>query len=845
MIIKDKAQNEVLGIDKDVTMNMTIDDSNKKLLMMILSQGLYSDGIGSLIREYSTNALDAQREAKNDEPIKVRLIKENNKFIFTVSDEGVGLSPDRVQNVFSKYCASTKRDSEDQMGFFGLGSKSALSYTDSFQILSRYEGKEYTFMMFKGEEGTGLTVLDVNETDAHNGVTIKICLNDEDDYETFLEKMKHQLCYFEDVFIETEYDEIKSDYKIIKTNDWKYSELNQDQYIHLSLDNVYYPIDFEKLGIEPIKMPIAINLSLKDDIVPTPNRENIIYSPHVKELILGKLNKIGIYFINKWNELAPNINNIEEAHKMKDNFGIVNIYKEIILGVEKIINIKVDKKLEKVTGLEMKTVTLSLFPNLSVDKMHENISYLLQEYKTYGIIKSFYYQTKFGYHTYGEDITCRELEHNLFIPILLQSGESLTQEQVKYLKWTEKQYKIIRKHSTIKLGKFSKYGGYGTNCYRGLLNLDKKEKKLVFNKSTNKWECLWRTIINEYQTFLKQYTDKFVSISDIIPTQEFEEFKADHKAKRKTRRFNSKEEITFGRVRKTERGKNYFASDKDRKLIKDLPNMPGVFIYTHEDDIDLLKEFFNLGNAFSKCGYKPFFNKITGKQDKKYYSYNTINCIVFSDRNYEKIKKTNFHNWIELKDVFNKRNRVWAENLTQYLIDRLESRYSDNYTDKRIKLIDEDFFNKAKETHEYANQSTISSNNTNIIMNMLKIYAKNRWLNENAINQYINLTINQNKYNFLNLLNHNASNTKELKNLAIYLYLKQCRKEKQGLWDYKRVDVSSFLNEMLNYKKEDKEEKIISIEEPTEEILVLDNFPEDEENEEELVEINIDENEVF
>ena len=119
MIIDSSTQNEVLGIDEDQSIEMTIDESDKKVLMMILSQGLYSDSVGSLIRELSTNSLDSIREANKNEPILVKLTKENGKFVFIVSDNGVGLSEERVENVFSKYCASTKRSSAEQLGMFG------------------------------------------------------------------------------------------------------------------------------------------------------------------------------------------------------------------------------------------------------------------------------------------------------------------------------------------------------------------------------------------------------------------------------------------------------------------------------------------------------------------------------------------------------------------------------------------------------------------------------------------------------------------------------------------------------------------------------------------------------
>ena len=96
MIVQEEKLNKIIGIDKDSTVNMVIDSSNNKKLMAILSQNLYQDPIGSIVREYVSNALDAQREAGTDTPIKVQLKKENGNFVFKVIDNGVGLSPERI-----------------------------------------------------------------------------------------------------------------------------------------------------------------------------------------------------------------------------------------------------------------------------------------------------------------------------------------------------------------------------------------------------------------------------------------------------------------------------------------------------------------------------------------------------------------------------------------------------------------------------------------------------------------------------------------------------------------------------------------------------------------------------
>lgn len=119
MIIAEQQLNTVIGLDRSCTVAMKIDSSKNKKLAAILTSNLYQDPIGSLIREYVSNALDAQVEAGVTEPIKVKLTKQNGQFVFIVEDNGCGLSPERIETVFVNYLSSTKENDANQLGYFG------------------------------------------------------------------------------------------------------------------------------------------------------------------------------------------------------------------------------------------------------------------------------------------------------------------------------------------------------------------------------------------------------------------------------------------------------------------------------------------------------------------------------------------------------------------------------------------------------------------------------------------------------------------------------------------------------------------------------------------------------
>lgn len=107
---------------------------NMAIIFDILRNKLYSDIKTSIAREISCNARDANRESGNkNTAIKIQLpnILDNN---YIISDCGIGISPSRMNDIYRNYGNSTKRDSNEYVGFFGLGSKTPWAYSSQFSI---------------------------------------------------------------------------------------------------------------------------------------------------------------------------------------------------------------------------------------------------------------------------------------------------------------------------------------------------------------------------------------------------------------------------------------------------------------------------------------------------------------------------------------------------------------------------------------------------------------------------------------------------------------------------------------------------------------------------------------
>jgi hypothetical protein len=176
MIINNKA----VAIESNVeskALNFGISDV--RLVVDILSK-LYAYPIRTLVQEYICNGRDAMREHGTWGKVPM-LIGVPNKFepTFKVRDYGCGITPDRMENIFVNYGSSTKRNTNAQTGGFGIGAKSAFSYTDSFSITSFVDGVKYLYVAHLGDNG-GVNLINKESTTEANGVEISIGVKSND-----------------------------------------------------------------------------------------------------------------------------------------------------------------------------------------------------------------------------------------------------------------------------------------------------------------------------------------------------------------------------------------------------------------------------------------------------------------------------------------------------------------------------------------------------------------------------------------------------------------------------------------------------------------------------------------
>ena len=224
---------------------------NAAIIFDILRNKMYSDPIRTICREISCNALDAHREVgKSDIPIEITLPNHFEKF-YKIKDYGPGISPDRVENIYIKYANSTKRDTNDLIGSFGIGSKSPFSYTDSFSINTTVNGIKYSYSCFIDETKIGkLICMNSESTQEQNSTEIIIPVKSQD-FSKFIQDTEYVCRHWpvKPIIHGGKIDFEKHDF-YLQGNDYALAKGNNYNHeLKLIVDGIEYPCDINQLGV--------------------------------------------------------------------------------------------------------------------------------------------------------------------------------------------------------------------------------------------------------------------------------------------------------------------------------------------------------------------------------------------------------------------------------------------------------------------------------------------------------------------------------------------------------------------------------------------------------------------
>jgi len=295
MIVNTEESHEASYIGNIEENRVGIDKENINFLATLLTSNLYSKPLESFLRETVSNAYDSHIEAGTEEPILLLIEDADEIYNYRISirDYGTGISPERFERIYKNIGSSTKRDSNDFIGMFGIGRFSCLACTNVANITSYYEGKKYSYVMYKNGNGINIDRLSVTEGDFKNGLEVSIKMRIYSDSE--LTDAIKTLCLFDKLYVEyfgrnysiinrvKEFNERKvTEYKNFKTCNL------HNYYCYFSLGKVLYT-DNERLITSKFQTHgLIIDLPIGSvDIIP--NREALQFNDRTKKVVNERL----------------------------------------------------------------------------------------------------------------------------------------------------------------------------------------------------------------------------------------------------------------------------------------------------------------------------------------------------------------------------------------------------------------------------------------------------------------------------------------------------------------------------------------------------------------------------
>ena len=362
-------------------------------------------------------------------------------------------------------------------------------------------------MMYEGEETNSIDLLYEKPTAERNGVKITIPVKYVDTYD-FKNKIKEQLAYFESVYFNVE--GIDNKFKIHRAEHYQVSDLYTDGYLHVCLDNVYYPLDLTKLDLvdkkgnklNRLSTNIGLRFSLTDGLFPTPNRESLRYTQEAKQIIKKKIELIADELMVKYNESIVDTDNVRAVIDYYSNS-----YRHIKdhNGDEWEIS-----GLLGFSNIPQHTPTLLNSNFFTAEQIYKIRDYLLNEYEAKYELRSWNSRISECKSHWEQEIRWSNVNRDIKIAVYEGLFPDRKRRYIKEI-WKKQSIKFIKKSKPFTLFSKSKdwtinshnSGNPDMRCYHDLLKLHQRHRSH------------WRAVIKEFQGLQTGLTNSFVDLDAI------------------------------------------------------------------------------------------------------------------------------------------------------------------------------------------------------------------------------------------------------------------------------------------------------------------------------------------
>lgn len=298
---------------------------NQKASRLIFGQ-IYPDIKKAIVRELFTNAWDSQKIANTLHiPIDIHLPSTWEPY-FSIRDYGVGMSPEVIDDVYSIIFESTKDQSNEEAGQWGMGSKSPWGYTDSFSLTSYIDGKYWYYELYIDSSGEPLISLkSTGETTEPNGVEVSLGVREED-FDVFKEHVE-RFALGANTPVNVNRKRFINQKEIFLQGDgWQFYKEDGPTQIRMgcvlySLNENYLrsfsSISYDTLRL--LKKPFVLDFAIGDFEV-TGSREDIIYTREAVDKIVEKVEKAAEEFKEKAFIDIQNSSSYAEAWKKRREY---------------------------------------------------------------------------------------------------------------------------------------------------------------------------------------------------------------------------------------------------------------------------------------------------------------------------------------------------------------------------------------------------------------------------------------------------------------------------------------------------------------------------------------------
>jgi hypothetical protein len=149
-----------------------------------LSETIYSNKQLAVVRESLTNSIDEHIKFKIERPVETGIRDNEGQYEFFARDFAEGLDEQMVREVFAMYGESSKTETNDLAGGFGVGTGALVSYNNSAIITSHYKGEKKVYSLVRGANEEGFLVghcyrIHVEPTD-ESGIEVCVPIKSED-----------------------------------------------------------------------------------------------------------------------------------------------------------------------------------------------------------------------------------------------------------------------------------------------------------------------------------------------------------------------------------------------------------------------------------------------------------------------------------------------------------------------------------------------------------------------------------------------------------------------------------------------------------------------------------------